>query len=148
LRKRSVDAYRILEQLRQGMNASEIAKEQGVTRQAVNIWRKKFIEQGFLEKPRRGRPERVIEGTSSPRLKDFINRKLEKLDVKLLQRISEMEAKTEEIKAENEELKGRLRLLERERELEQELHKYKREIEVKEKPGQSSLNSEYEGSPT
>ena len=72
MRKRSVDAYRVLEELRKGMTASAIAEEQGVSRQAINIWRKKFIQQGILEKPMRGRPKKGDKGVSDTELKGFI----------------------------------------------------------------------------
>ena len=95
------------------MTAPEIAEEQGVTRQAINVWRKKFIEQGILEKPQRGRPYRGIAGISGTKVDGLISRQFEKLSVELMQRISELEGK-------NEELQVRIRSLERERELEEE----------------------------
>jgi len=113
MRKRSVDAYKVLEQLRNGMTASAIAEEQGVTRQAINVWRQKFIEQGILEKPKLGRPQRDIQGIGSIKVEGLISRQFEKLSVPLHQRISELKAK-------NEELQGRIRSLEKERELEEE----------------------------
>lgn len=140
MRKRSVDAYKVLEQLRKCLTASVIAEEQGVTRQAINVWRKKFIEQGILEKPKRGRPHRGIAGVSNTKVEGLISRQFEKLSVQLHQRISELEAK-------NEEIQGRIRTLERERELEEELNKRKRELEMKERAFQLRLESEHQGSP-
>ena len=106
MRKRSVDAYKVLEQLRKGLTASAIAKEQGVTRQAINVWRKKFIEQGILEKPKRGRPLRGIADISSNQVEGLISRQFERLSTKLTERISELED-------ECDALHNRTKLLER-----------------------------------
>lgn len=113
MRKRTVDVYKVLEQLRKGLTAPAIAEEQGVTRQAINVWRKKFIEQGILEKPQRGRPKRGTESITSVKVEGLVTQQFEKLSIKLMQRISELEEK-------NEELQGRIMSLEREREMEEE----------------------------
>ena len=74
--KARVDAYQVLKQLRSGMTPITIAREQGVSRQAINLWRRRFVEEGLLVEPKKGRPKLPL---------------LERINQKLLNKLGEME---------------------------------------------------------
>ena len=132
-----INAFQVLEQLRKGITASAIAKQQGVSRQAINMWRQKFIEQGLLDTPKRGRPKSVINDTTE--VSGIVEKHLEKMKVELLQRISVVEA-------ENVELTTRLRLLEKQIAMQDELDKRQRELRSKQEGIQLKMSGQQEAS--
>lgn len=71
--KAKVDAYRVLLQLRAGIDATTVAKLHGVSRQAIDLWRKRFVKQGLLAKAKRGRPRVDMEV-------DYIRRRIDEMD--------------------------------------------------------------------
>lgn len=65
-RKASVDVAQVLQMLQEGRSTQSVAEQFGVSRQAIDLHRKRFIQSGQLEERRAARQITAPEASASP----------------------------------------------------------------------------------
>ena len=129
-RKAIVDVEKVIMMLREGQSTQAVAEYFGVSRQAIDLHRRKFIQSGQLVDKRAPRKVVSLLESNRPEVKDYSSVSLDRLiDLVIeafdsLKKIPKLEVELERYKQEYHKAAERIELLEKEvkKRQEQEAH--------------------------